>query len=105
MIKFTALDPRVTPDHLGLIPLFLSSENPSLAREQFDNNYAHGGGWRPMAGWTLREDSALIYEDGEDPPLLPIATAKLNDEVIFIYPNAWVAIVQPEGSFEVSRMD
>jgi hypothetical protein len=105
MIPFIALDPKVIPDHLGLIPFFLSFDDPAPAREQFNANYAHGGGWYPMPGWTLKEDLALIYDEDEDPPLKPIAAAHFNQELILIYPNAWVAIIQPDGSFEVSRMD
>ena len=105
MIQFTALNPEVTPDHLGIIPSFLDENNPAPAREQFDANYQHGGGWQPMDGWTLNGDLTLTYEEGEDPPLSPYAFAKFNDELILIYPYAWVTIVQLDGSFEVSRMD
>ena len=109
MIQFIALDPRVTSEHLGLIPMFLSRDNPLPAREQFDNNYAHGGGWQPMTGWTLNSDLTLQYGDLEeedaDPPLSPLARVNFKDELILVYPAAWVAIVQQDGSFEVSRMD
>ena len=105
MILFTALNSQVTPEHLGLIPLFLSSEDTAPAREQFDANYAHGGGWLPMSGWTLSDKLVLTYQDGEDPPLSPLAAAKFNGELILVYPYGWVAIVQPDGTFEVSRMD
>ena len=105
MIQFTALDPRVTPEHLGLIPMFLSTNNSLPAREQFHNNYGHGGGWMPMPGWVLNEDLSLTYKEAEDPPLAPYAKATFNDEFILVYPYAWVVIVQPDGSFEISRMD
>jgi hypothetical protein len=103
MIQFTPLDPRVTPEHLGLIPMFLSESNPLTAREQFHNNYGHGGGWQPMSGFTLNPDLTLQYDT--DPPLSPFAAAIFKDELILIYPYAWVAIVQRNGSLEVSRMD
>jgi hypothetical protein len=107
MIQFTALDPRVTADHVGIIPMFLSPDDPAPAREQFDKNYAHGGGWHSMSGWTLNDDLSLQYSDkeGSDPPLKPYAKAKFRDELIVIYPYAWVVIQQQDGSFEVSRMD
>ena len=104
MIQFTALDPRVTSEHLGLIPMFLSQDNPLPAREQFNNNYAHGGGWKPMAGWTLNSDLTLQYGDA-DPPLSPLAKVNFKDELILVYPGAWVLIMQRDDSFEVSRMD
>ena len=109
MIQFTPLDPRVTPDHLGLIPYFLFEDVDLPAREQFDNNYQHGGGWNPMEGWTLNSDLTLQYgdpdEEGADPPLSPYAKTMFGDELIVIYPYAWVVIQQLDGSFEVARMD
>ncbi len=104
MPSFTILRPRATEEHLGFIPLMLSDSDPRPAREQFDQNYAHGGGWRPMQGWSIRpHDGSLKYPG--DPAMLPIARAQLHDETIFVYESAWVAIVQPDGSFEVARMD
>jgi len=40
-----------------------------------------------------------------DPPLKPVATSMLRDEMILVYPYAWVVIVQPSGDYEVSRCD
>jgi len=105
MIQFIALNPKVTSETLGLIPTFLSTNDPLSAREQFHNNYGHGGGWQPISGFTLDPDLTLTYKEGEDPPLSPLAATKFNDELILVYPYAWVAIVQRDGSFEVSRMD
>ena len=109
MIQFIALNPKVTSETLGLIPMFLSESDPLVAREQFHNNYAHGGGWQPMTGWTFNSDLTLQYgdpkEEDADPPLSPLAKANFNDELILIYPYAWVLIMQRDGSFEVSRMD
>ena len=104
MIQFTALDPRITPEHLGLIPMFLDTNSPLPASEQFDANYAHGGGWHPMDGWSLDTVTGTLEYEG-DPPMQPYAAAKFNDELILVYPSSWVAIVQQDGSFEVSRMD
>jgi len=39
------------------------------------------------------------------PPLKPVATSMLRDEMILVYPYAWVGIVQPSGDYEVSRCD
>lgn len=100
--------PDATPDHLGIIPAFLSESDPRPAREQFDENYAHGGGWRPMEGWTLEDGPAFdppeIQYSG-DPLYKAFAGTQLRDERIYIFPYAWVCIIQPDGSFEVSRMD
>lgn len=102
MLDFTYLHPRAD-DLIGIIPEFLSESDPRPAAEQFNERYAHGGGWNPMSGWGRLADDSLLYPPDE--LYHPVAKATLRDETIFIYENAWVAIVQPNGSFEVSRMD
>jgi hypothetical protein len=87
---------------LGFIPSFLSDQDPRLAREQIAANYTHGGGWRPMQGFT-RTSSGLCYPD--DPPMPLLAVSALRLEKLEFYDCQWLAIVQPDGSFEVSRMD
>jgi hypothetical protein len=88
---------------LGFLPMFLSDDDPRPAREQFDTNYQHGGGWRPMQKFTLQGDNSLQYPG--DPPLRPYAQVILRDELILVYPHSWVVIKQQDGSFEVARMD
>lgn len=104
MIPFKILHPDATPDHLGLIPLFLFETDPRPAAQQFDEHYSFGGGWHPMAGWSLQAGGGLKYS-GDDDPLIPLAEATLRDEIIRVYDCGWVAIFQPDGTFEVSRMD
>lgn len=89
---------------VGLIPFFIQQSDPRPAAAQFNERYAHGGGWMPMDGWTLDPDTHAITYPG-DGPLEPIDAFELRDETIAIYEDAWVAIVQKDGSFEVSRMD
>lgn len=103
MIPFQLLHPRATYAMLGLIPEFLSESSPAKAVEQLDQAYRHGGGWRPMRGFTLQPNDNLYYPG--DPPLAPLAQAMLRFERIVIYPHAWVAVIQPDRSFEVARMD
>ena len=88
---------------LGLLPDFLSPDNPASAREQLHHNYNHGGGFQPFDGFTLHDDNSLKYPG--DPPYPPVAIAKLRDETIILYPHSWVAIIQPDRSFVVARMD
>lgn len=103
MIKFEIKHPRATEEHLGLIPTFLREGDPRSAAEQFEEHYAHGGGWRPMPGWELYE-SSLCYP-GDERPYALLAETRLREETIRVYDGAWVAIIQPDGKFEVSRMD
>ncbi len=101
VIKF--LHPKAEAEDLGLIPFWLNANDPRPAREQLDSNYQHGGGWRPFKGHELLEDDALEYPD--DPPLHPIAEIDIRNERVLIYEFGWVAIIQPDRSFEVCRMD
>src|SRR5436190_2482904 len=96
-----ALHPAVTLDHLGYLPGFLSETDPRSAAEQFNTNYVYGG-WRPFKGHRLNADNSLAYPG--DPPMYPIAETQLRDELILLYPSDWVAIIQPNRSFEVCRM-
>lgn len=92
-------------DMVGIIPEMLDENDPRPAREQFDTNYQHGGGWMPFHGHTLvPEDKFKLCYPG-DPPLLPVALIRLRHERIVIYPHAWVVILQPDNTFEVARMD
>lgn len=99
---WTFLDPRMTPEHLGLIPGFLDDEDPRSAREQFDARYI--GGWRPMPGHKLTMKNYTLRYPG-DPPLTPLACTRLREELILFYDYAWVCVVQPDHSYEVCRMD
>ena len=58
---------------IGPLPSFLDPADPRPAREQFDANYQHGGGWRPIKGFTCdwKKDGTIHYPG--DPPLKPIA--------------------------------
>jgi hypothetical protein len=103
MIPVRMRHPRATWDHIGMIPYWLSADDPRPAAEQLDGNYGHGGGWRPFEGFRLLDDDSLKYPG--DPPLRPIAEMKLRRELILIYQHAWVAIIQPDRTFEACRMD
>jgi hypothetical protein len=88
---------------LGLLPQMLNSSDPRPAREQLDSGYRHGGGWDPFPGFKLSNNDNLLYPG--DPPTRPVASTKLRDETIVLYEHEWVAIIQPDRSFEVCRMD
>jgi hypothetical protein len=103
MVNVKLLHPRATSEHIGMIPYWLDENNPLPAAEQLDANYGHGGGWRPFKGFTLRKDYSIDYPG--DPPLRPIAEMHLRDELILMYEQGWVAVIQPDRSFEIARMD
>ena len=97
------LHPRMTAEHLGLLPGMLNPSDPRPAREQLDDGYRHGGGWDPFHGFKLLKNNSLAYPG--DPPQRALAETWLRDEHVVLYESDWVAIIQPDGSFEVSRMD
>lgn len=101
--SWTMLHPRMTIEHLGIIPTFLDSDNSRSAAEQIDDNYQHGGGWRSFKGFKRVGDYNLQYPD--DPVYNALALTQLRDEVIVFYDHAWVAVFQPDGSFDVARID
>jgi hypothetical protein len=87
---------------LGFIPTFLHEHDPRPAAQQFQSNYPHGG-WDAFPGFTMSPSGKLLYPG--DPPMACLYEARFRDEVIRLYQYEWVAIIQPDGSFEVSRMD
>lgn len=94
------------PHRAGLLPQFLSVRDTRSAREQLHTAYAHGGGFQPFSGFLLEKDGpryALAYPG--DPPMREVARAQLRDELIVLFQGAWVAVIQPDETFEVARMD
>ena len=103
MIHFT--NPQYTGPYL---PHFFSENDPRSATEQAHAAYSHGGGWSPFTGFILHKatsegQASLKYP--EDPPMRELSRASLRDETIILFESSWVAIVQPNGTYEVSRMD
>ena len=91
-----------TPEMLGFIPSFLNEDDPRPAREQFNTNYVSG--WTPFKGnFEMLPNGNLRYPG--DPDMELLWETKLRDETIRFYDCAWVAIIQPDGSYEICRMD
>lgn len=88
----------------GWIPSFLVADNKDNAQTQFNQNYSHGGGWSPFSDkWVLHDDDSIEYPG--DPTYKPLAYTYLHNQKVVVYPHAWVAIINPDKSFEVARMD
>lgn len=90
-------------DVLGFLPMFLDLDDPRSAKEQLDANYAHGGGWQSFKGHKMLPNGDLQYPGDE--PTQFVAHTHFRNERVVLYEHGWVAIVQPDGSFEVARMD
>ena len=100
MIIVTAYHPRAE-EMCGFIPSFLREHDPRPAKEQFNERYL--GGWNPFSGFEMQKDKSLKYPN--DRPEYMVASIEFNNETIYIYNHAWVAIVQQDGTYEVARMD
>lgn len=100
-VQFELLHPQITDEHLGFLPLFLSESDQRPAKEQIHEHYVSG--WHPFNGFTLNGDNSISFP--EDPTLVPLAQYKLRDELIVFYDCSWVAIIQPDRSFEICRID
>jgi hypothetical protein len=92
-------------EEYGLLISFIHENDHRPMREQFDERYAHGGGWRPFGKDKFRmlKNGGLVYPG--DPTFKPLAILRHHEERAFIYEHAIVCIVQPDGTFEVSRLD
>ena len=100
MLQFTNMDIA------GFITQFLSEDDPRPAREQIHENYAHGGGWNKFEGFELRNSGTsygLKYPG--DPVMREVSRAQLRDETLVLFECSWLAIIQPDGSYEVARID
>jgi hypothetical protein len=103
MLRWIAKHPRATPDMLGFLPGMLSDYDPRPAREQMETNYAHGGGWTPFRGFTMKENG--IRYPG-DPLCVLLFETRLREETIRVYDGGpWMAIIQPDGEYEICRID
>lgn len=103
MITFTNMEV------VGLIPTFLNYDDDRPVKEQIDTAYQHGGGWKHFDGFTLihagsKHDKYSIEYEG-DSPNHELSRATLRDELLVFFEHAWLAIIQKDGSFEVSRLD
>jgi hypothetical protein len=95
--------PQATMDMLGFLPMMFDDLDPRPAAEQANANYSHGGGWKSFPGHKMLPNGNIQYPG--DPPTRLLFETQLRDETIRFYEHAWVAIIQPDGSFEVCRMD
>lgn len=95
------LHPRMTIAALGELPAFFTLRDPRPAREQIAENYCSG--WHPVPGLELLPSNVLTFPG--DPPFEPLAQARLRDELLVFYHHALFAIIQPDRTFEVGRVD
>lgn len=86
---------------LGFIPSFVNVDDPRTAKEQIHENYVSG--WHDFKGFVMEPNGDLSYPGDPDTKLL--WEGRLRQERIRVYESAWVAIVQPDETYEVARLD
>lgn len=101
--KWEMLVPGFTMEHLGLVPYWFDSEDKRTVRELIETYYQHGGGFRNIDGCTMAENQTIKYPG--DPRMKPLAKMQHGDELVLMYDYAILAIVQPDGTFQVTRVD
>lgn len=97
------LQPRAI-ERAGYIPGFLDPDDPRPVKDQINDSYKHGGGWRPFEGVKLDPTTRKLRYPG-DPPMTPYLEIRFGDELVLIYPFGWVMIQQPDGTYEVAKVD
>lgn len=98
------LNDQFKMEYLGLLPEIIRADDPRPVHEQIERGYAHGGGYSPLGGWTLASENNNIQYPGDE-PLVPRASLLVRDELVLVYDYAFVAIIQMNGDFAVTRMD
>lgn len=89
----------------GFIPMWLfESDKENGAVAQIHRFYGHGGGWYTQDGFKMDESTQALLYPG-DPPMHVVAKGRLRDEQVLIYPYGYVAVVQPDGTFQAARID
>jgi hypothetical protein len=100
-----ALDKHFKPRLLGFLPEILIEEDERPVKAQLEDRYAHGGGWRPIEGFKLDRMTMVLTFPG-DPPFIPAAFTQIGDETVVFYPScSLLMILQPNGDYEVTRVD
>jgi len=95
-------------DAAGYLPEIISDRDPRPVRQQIESNYAHGGGWNPLSGFSLHLNQGigcakLLYPG--DPAMHECSRTHIRDELVILFECDWVAVVQNDGSFAATRMD
>lgn len=107
---WTLYDHRFGREVLGLLPALISNEYFGNVAEQLERNYAHGGGYRDLTKlepdkWVFNKRKKTLRHRAERSTFKPIASTQIKDEQVYFYQYALLAIVKPDGSFAVTRVD
>jgi hypothetical protein len=100
--------PGYNMEHLGLIPSFMSDDQPGDPVEQIDKHYQQGGGWFDFYGFKVHGSwPSVRLKYPEDPPILPIAFAEFKVRYwVVVFEHAWVGVYDKvEDKYRIARID
>ena len=89
-------------DDWGFIPSFLSENNPKTAIQQL--NDGQPGGQNKFEGFKFDPERKLLTYPG-DPPMKVMSELHFKNDIIMLFPHAWILVLQPDGKWEVARCD
>jgi hypothetical protein len=99
------LNPNFHPEGLGFLPDILLSADPRSVKDQLDDRYRHGGGYRDSGFTKFKLGKGMALKWPEDPPQHPLAATLINDELVVFYPHALLLVMQLDGTWKVTRVD
>ena len=93
---------------IGIIPNWLAAEQALPADQAIHVNYAHGGGWYRVNGFTIDPATGVLTYP-EDPDMYPLAkfTRKAwPNEIVYQYEYGYVAVFNTETyELNIARID
>lgn len=109
-VTWHALVRDFRPSWLGFLPDILLPNDPRSVKEQLEDRYAHGGGWRPIEGFRLQKGKDILLNPTlrfpGDPPFKAAAMTTIGEETVIYYPLcSLLAVVAKDGTWEVTRVD
>lgn len=93
------------PELWGMIPNFIDPASEEPLKDQLDRSYICG--FKHQEGFTLRELSDGTYHalyEG-DPPQIEVDRWEVCGQLLVLFPYAYVAAIEADGSYAVARMD
>ena len=86
----------------GIIPQFVFGTHDTMAKNMEENYEYFLGDWK-QGDATIDEEGRFCFPG--DPPLVPLMSIVCNDEVVFIYSHAIVAVIKEGEPMKWTRMD
>ena len=90
----------------GVVPDFISLDDPRGAVEQIHESYWHGGGWRDVSNRLLEVrdpgPGRAVLRIGDE-EFAELARGRFRDEKLYLFDYSWVAVWG--ATLRVARID